>query len=53
MMLVVAGEVSGSTWSEVLSRQQVAIEEWAGVLAGVQLDPLPALDGRPANPILS
>lgn len=53
MMLVVAGEVSGSTWSEALSRQQVAIEEWAGVHAGVHLEPLPALDGRPANTILS
>jgi hypothetical protein len=52
MMLVVAGEVSGSTWSEAVSRQQVAIEAWASVLADVQVDPLPALDARPANPIL-
>lgn len=52
MMLVVAGEISGSTWTEAVSRQQLAIEAWAGVLASAQVDPMPSFDGRPANAIL-
>lgn len=49
MMLVVAAEVSDPRWSEALMRQKLAYEAWASILTGVQIDPMPAFDGRPAE----
>jgi hypothetical protein len=47
MMLVVAREVTGKRWEEALSRHKQAYEAWASILPGINIDPLPALDGRP------
>lgn len=47
MMLVVAGELSGARWDEALARQSVAYSAWITAVAGVQIDPMSALDGRP------
>jgi hypothetical protein len=52
MMLVVASEVSGPSWSDAVSRQQLAIEGWFRFLSGIQADPMPALDGRATNTTL-
>ncbi|MNF49261.1 hypothetical protein D3C84_305280 [compost metagenome] len=49
MMLVVSSEVSGSRWDEAVSRHQSAYVAWASIVTGVQTDPMPALDGRPAD----
>ncbi|MBK5343848.1 hypothetical protein JFU48_20960 [Pseudomonas sp. TH49] len=49
MMLVVASEVTGSRWDEAVARHRQAFDAWAAVLTGVQVDPLPPLDGRPAE----
>lgn len=49
LMIVVAGELSGSRWDEAFARQSSAYSAWASVAGGVQIDPMPALDGRPAN----
>lgn len=47
MMLVVADELSGNRWDEALARQSAAYSAWVNVVAGVQIDPMPVLDGRP------
>ena len=49
MMLVVANEISGFRWDEALLRQKLAFEAWASIAGGVQVDAMPALDGRPAE----
>jgi hypothetical protein len=49
MMLVVAGELSGNRWNEALARQSAAYSAWLSVVAGVQIDPMPVLDGRPPD----
>ena len=46
MMLVVAGELSGSRWDEAFARQSSAYSAWVSAAAGVQIDPMPVLDGR-------
>ncbi|MHA3737825.1 hypothetical protein ACXR0M_19415 [Pseudomonas sp. Eth.TT006] len=46
MMLVVAGEISGTQWDETFSRQSAAYTAWISAVAGVSIDPMPALDGR-------
>lgn len=54
MMLVVAGEISGTQWDEALSRQSAAYKEWISAVAGISSDPMPALDGRaPGDPLRS
>jgi len=45
MMLVVAGELSGSRWDEAFARQSAAYSAWVSAAAGVQVDPMPVLDG--------
>jgi hypothetical protein len=52
MLLVVAGNTSGATWGEAVSRQQVAFEAWAGFLASSQQDPFRVFDGRPPSETL-
>lgn len=49
MMLVVAGELSGSLWDKAFARQSSAYSAWLSAAAGVQIDPMPVLDGRPAD----
>lgn len=49
MMLVVAGELSGSRWDEAFARQSTAYTNWVSAANGVQIDPMPVLDGRPAD----
>ncbi|MBV4484972.1 hypothetical protein HU727_005160 [Pseudomonas sp. SWRI153] len=49
MMLVVSHEVEGARWDEAVSRHRQAYEAWASILTGIKTDPLPALDGRPAE----
>ncbi|MBX9404544.1 hypothetical protein K5E40_02490 [Pseudomonas baetica] len=49
MMLVVADELSGNRWDEALARQSAAYSAWVNVVAGVQIDPMPVLDGRPLD----
>jgi hypothetical protein len=49
MMLVVAGELSGNRWDGAFSRQSVAYSAWVAAVNGVPTDPMPALDGRPAE----
>jgi hypothetical protein len=49
MMLVVSREVAGSRWDEAVARQKLAYDAWTSILSGVQTDPMPALDGRPAD----
>ena len=49
MMLVVAGELSGIRWDEALARQSSAYSAWVNVATGIQIDPMPALDGRPTD----
>ncbi|WP_434604261.1 MULTISPECIES: hypothetical protein [unclassified Pseudomonas] len=50
MMLVTAGEVSGVRWAEAAARHQLACDAWAALLASsVQVDPMPAFDGRPTG----
>jgi hypothetical protein len=52
MMLVVVGEISGTQWDEALSRQSAAYKEWISAVAGISIDPMPALDGRaPGDPL--
>lgn len=46
MMLVVVGEISGTQWDEALSRQSAAYKQWISAVAGISIDPMPALDGR-------
>ncbi|ENA27829.1 MULTISPECIES: hypothetical protein [Pseudomonas] len=53
MMLVVADELSGFRWDEAVSCQKLASEAWTVLLAEVQTDPMPALDGRPPGESLS
>ena len=53
MMLVVAGELSGSRWDEAFARQSAAYSAWVSAAAGVQVDPMPVLDGRPADGALT
>ncbi|MGA5721128.1 hypothetical protein ACPCWF_21210 [Pseudomonas atacamensis] len=48
MMLVVSSEVSGVRWDEAVSRQQRAYAAWVSILSGIQIDPMPVLDGRAA-----
>ncbi|MBC3207918.1 hypothetical protein HU755_14040 [Pseudomonas sp. SWRI111] len=48
MMLVVSNEVSGVRWDEAVSRQQRAYAAWVSMLSGIQIDPMPVLDGRAA-----
>jgi hypothetical protein len=47
MMLVVAGEISGTRWDEAFARQSSAYSAWVTVARGVRVDPMPVLDGRP------
>jgi hypothetical protein len=47
MMLVAAGELSGGHWEEALARQSSAYTAWISAAKGIQIDPMPALDGRP------
>lgn len=49
MMLVVTGELSGVRWDEAFARQSSAYSAWVSVATGVQIDPMPALDGRPSE----
>jgi hypothetical protein len=49
MMLVVAGELSGSRWDGAFSRQSAAYSAWVAAVTGVQTDPMPALDARPSE----
>lgn len=49
MMLVVAGEISEGHWDEAVIRQKLAFEAWTSIVAGVQTDPMPTLDGRPVG----
>ncbi|MNI57505.1 hypothetical protein D3C73_1125710 [compost metagenome] len=49
MMLVVAGELSGSRWDEAFAQQSAAYSAWVSVATGVQIDPMPVLDGRPVD----
>ncbi|MHC8407606.1 hypothetical protein [Pseudomonas sp. TMB3-21] len=49
MMLVVAGELSGVHWDKAFARQSAAYSAWVSAAAGVQVDPMPVLDGRPAD----
>lgn len=51
MMLVVSHEVSGSRWEEALVRQQRAYAAWVSILPGIQIDPMPVLDGRAVDGI--
>lgn len=53
MMLVVAGELSGSRWDEAFARQSAAYTAWVTAATGVQVDPMPALDGRPNDGALT
>lgn len=54
MMLVVAGELSGSSWDDALARQSSAYSAWVTVVRGVKVDPMPILDGRrPEEPLTS
>ncbi|WP_330208606.1 MULTISPECIES: hypothetical protein [unclassified Pseudomonas] len=46
MMLVVSHEVIGSRWDEAVARQKQAYETWISILTGIQIDPMPVLDGR-------
>jgi hypothetical protein len=46
MMLVVSRTVTGSRWDEAVLRHKQAYEAWASLLIGIQVDPMPALDGR-------
>jgi len=47
MMLVVAGETSGLLWDEAFARQSAAYSAWMAGARGIQVDPMPVLDGRP------
>jgi len=49
MMLVVSGEVSGDRWNAAVNSHKHAYEAWGTILIGIQTDPMPALDGRPAE----
>jgi len=49
MMLVVASEVTGSRWDEAVARHRLAYDAWNSILTGIQIDPMPALDGRPTE----
>lgn len=49
MMLVVSREVTGSRWDDAVSRHKQAYTAWAYILTGIQIDPMPALDGRPVE----
>ncbi len=49
MMLVVSHEVSGSRWDEAVARRKQAYAAWASILTGIQIDPMPVLDGRAAS----
>ncbi|UDI90457.1 hypothetical protein [Pseudomonas sp. IAC-BECa141] len=52
MMLVGAGEISGTQCDEALSRQSAAYKEWISAVAGISIDPMPALDGHaPGDPL--
>jgi len=52
MLLVVAGEISGTQWDEAITRQSAAYKEWISAVAGISIDPMPALDGRaPGDPL--
>jgi len=52
MMLVDAAEISGTQWDEALSPQSAAYKEWISAVAGISIDPMPALDGRaPGDPL--
>ena len=51
MMLVVSHEVSGSRWEEALVRQQRTYAAWVSILPGIQIDPMPVLDGRAVDGI--
>ncbi|KIQ60955.1 hypothetical protein [Pseudomonas fluorescens] len=53
MMLVVAGEVSGCLWKEAFSRVGSAYTALASVVAGVQIDAMPALDGRSSDDLIT
>jgi hypothetical protein len=49
MMLVVSREVEGSRWDDAVSLHRQSYEAWASILTGIKTDPMPALDGRPAE----
>ena len=49
MTLVVSREVSGYRWEDAVLRQKQAYDAWVSALTGIQIDPMPALDGRPAQ----
>ncbi|WP_085654120.1 MULTISPECIES: hypothetical protein [unclassified Pseudomonas] len=54
MMLVGAGEIYGTQWDEALSLQSAAYKEWISAVAGIAIDPMPALDGHaPGDPLES
>ncbi|WP_130909596.1 hypothetical protein [Pseudomonas sp. Sample_9] len=46
MMLVVSHEIFGSRWNEAVARQKQAYAAWISILTGIQIDPMPVLDGR-------
>lgn len=51
MMLVVSHEVSGSRWEGAVARQKQAYAAWVSILTGIQIDPMPVLDGRAVDGI--
>lgn len=53
MMLVVAGELSGSRWDEAFARQSSAYTAWVSAAQCVQTDPMPVPDGRPDDGTLA
>jgi len=46
---VVSREVEGSRWDDAVSLHRQSYEAWASILTGIKIDPMPALDGRPAE----
>jgi hypothetical protein len=46
MMLVVSSEISGVRWEEAVARERRAYTAWISILPGIQIDPMPVLDGR-------
>lgn len=49
MLLVVSREVEGSRWDDAVALHRQSYEAWASIFTGVKTDPMPALDGRPAE----
>jgi len=52
MMLVVAKEVSGSTWNDAVLRHKAAYGAWAMLVYVVETDSEPGLDGRPSDSLI-